>query len=271
MQSTEPAKVIARAVKHGDGQPRERGGVAYLLGKGPHADPGAHADGEPGGNDEAADVPRQFGAGAHVGNADFKRRARNGLADGERRSPRLADAPSYNAGHGHPRLVAKVGGGRARQNPRRCADGDVGLNADGAAEFAAKPGLLARAKVRKAERGGDWAANAESSGLDARPKIAHVGNLVRVHVDDGIAEDGAIYRHALRVLGAGGCSGTRKARVHAADGAGQGRTRVQKPSPGCVAHAGLEGGARNAVATVVGRWGDGGNGGHSANQHCDHE
>ena len=69
----EPAEVIARAVKHGDGQPRQRGGVAYLLGKGPHADPGTHADREPGAYDEAADVPRQFGAGAHAGNADFKR------------------------------------------------------------------------------------------------------------------------------------------------------------------------------------------------------
>lgn len=110
----EPAEIVARAVDDGDGQPWKRGRVAYLLGKGPHADPGAHADGEPGGNDEAADVPRQLCARACASNPDFKRRARNGLADGERRSPRVADALGQDAGHGHPRLVAEVGGGRAR-------------------------------------------------------------------------------------------------------------------------------------------------------------
>lgn len=260
----EAAEIEAGAVDDGDGQPWKRGRVAYLLGKGPHAQAGTHADREPGGNDEPADVPRQLCARAHVGNADFKRRARNGLAEGERRGPRVADAPSCNARHGHPRAVPEAGGGCARQNPGRCADGDVGLNADGAAEFAAKPGLLARAKIGQTERAGDWAANAESSGLHARPKVAHFGDLVRVHVDDGIADDGAICRHALRLLGACGGSGAGKPRIHAADGAGQGRTRVHEAGPRCVAHARLEGGARNAVATVVGSWGDGGNGGSYA-------
>jgi hypothetical protein len=39
---------------------------------------------------------------------------------------------------------------------------------------------------------------------------------------------------------------------------------MHEAGPRCVAHARLEGGAENAVATVVGSWGDGGNGGSYA-------
>jgi hypothetical protein len=277
------AEIKARAVDDGDGQPWKHGGVANLSGKGAHAQPGARADGEPGGDDLPCNVARQFGAGTRAGNADLKRGAGNGLAQGERRRPRLADAPSCNAGHRDPRAVPHVGLGRTRQNPRRRANGNKGLQANGAAELATQSGGPARAKIGKAERAGDCAADAERGRGHAGAEITHVGDLVRVNVDDGIGGGCGgcgccvccgccgccAYAYTSGVLSAHGGLGTRKARVHATDGAGQGGTRVQETGARCVAHARLQGGAENAVSAVV----SGGerHRGHAANQHCRHE
>jgi hypothetical protein len=273
----EPAEIKARAVDDGDGQPPQHGGVAQLPGKGANAQAGARADGEPGGDDLPCDVAGQFCAGAGTGTADVQMRTRDGLAHGERRRPRLADAGGDEAGHRDPRAVPHVGLGRARQNPRRGADGQERLQADGAAELAAQAGVPARAKTGKAEDRGDCAANAERGGLHAGAKIAHVGDVVRVQVDDGIGWGlvrgcccccGRACAYASGVLSTHGVSGTRKARVHAADGAGQGGTRVHDAGAGCVAHARLQGGTRNAVAAVGCEERQGRN---AANQHCDHE
>jgi hypothetical protein len=113
--------------------------------------------------------------------------------------------------------------------------------------------------------------------------------LVRVQVDHGVRDCayGRAYGRACaygrayaygraraytsEVISTRGGSGTRKARVHATDGAGQGGTRVHDASPGCVAHARLVLGARNAVAAIVGIGENGGNRGNAATHYCDHE